>query len=211
VRAEGGGRHGDTALVFESIQGTLIHRDPTRCVLEAGGIGYEIHTSLTTYEALPSTGSAARLVVHLVVREDEWRMFGFADPQERTVFRDLLRVSGVGPQVALSLLSGFRPAELAHTVTSADVKALTRVKGVGKKTAERILVELKDRWKDHLTEAPAATPEPTAEPEGPAADAVRALIALGIDGGEAAKRVAKLTAKEPELEVAELVRRGLRG
>lgn len=182
-------------------------KEPARCVVEAGGLGYALHISLSTYEELPAHGEALHLLLHPVIREDEWRLFGFAQPQERDVFRDLLRVNGIGPLMALGLLSGFQPAELATVVSQGDVRALTRVKGIGKKTAERILVELKHRWKDGaLPESPISV----GAPEAPGADAVRALEALGLDGGEAGKRVRKVLDDTPEAELAEIVRRALR-
>lgn len=195
--------------MYESIQGTLTQKDPARCVVEAGGLGYAIHISLTTYEDLPAVGSPARMVLHPVVREDEWRLFGFSAPRERETFRDLLRVNGVGPLVALALLSGFRPQELEQAVAQGDVRTLTRAKGVGKKTAERILVELRDRWKDRLdVQAPGAS---GTAPGGPDHDAVRALEALGLDATDAARRVARVLGTEPDLPVADVVRRALRG
>ena len=181
-------------------------REPARCVVEAAGLGYEIHISLRTYERLPKAGDAARLLLHPVMRDDGWRLFGFAEDDERNVFRDLLRVNGVGPLMALSLLSGFRPAELAEAVSAGDVRSLTRVKGVGKKTAERILVELKDRWKDLPVGPVPGTPAPVPGEN----DAVRALEALGLDSAEARRRVGKVLAAEPDTPVADVVRRALR-
>ena len=108
-----------TPAVFESIQGQVVRRDPAQCVIEAGGLGYLLHVSLTTYDALPAPGEHTQLLLHPVIREDEWRLFGFARAQEREVFRALLRVNGVGPQMALGLLSGFRPEDLARAVGAA--------------------------------------------------------------------------------------------
>jgi len=194
--------------VYESIQGQVVLREPTRCVVEAAGLGYEIHISLRTYEHLPRAGEAARLLLHPIVRDDAWRLFGFSEEDERTVFRDLLRVNGVGPLVALSLLSGFRPDELASAVSTGDARILTRVKGVGKKTAERILVELKDRWKDGTLER---GPAGTAGDSGPSGrDAVRALEALGLDALEARRRVERLLKDAPDAPIEDLVRRALR-
>ncbi len=188
-----------------------MRRDPAQCVIEAGGLGYLLHVSLTTYDALPAPGEHTQLLLHPVIREDEWRLFGFARAQEREVFRALLRVNGVGPQMALSLLSGFRPEELARAVGEADIRALTTVKGVGKKTAERIVVDLRDRWKDTpgVGSGAGAASEPAPE-TGPAADAVRALVALGLDEAEAVKRVARIAKAEPDLAVSDLVRKALR-
>lgn len=175
-------------------------------VIETGGIGYRVHIPLSTYEALPPEGSEAVLLLHLVVRDDEWRLFGFAGPEERAVFLALLRVSGVGPVLALSLLSGLRPAEFRNAVASSDWKTLTGVKGVGRKTAERIVVELRDVWQ--AAEAVAGDPRDGGD-TGPQADAVRALESLGLDGAEARKRVRKHAADTTG--VSDLVRRALRG
>jgi Holliday junction DNA helicase RuvA len=191
--------------VYESIRGTLVSKDATACVVEAGGIGWAVSVPLSTAERLPRTGEEARLLLHLAVREDEWRLFGFATDEERRVFRACLTVAGVGPATAIALLSGMRPSELAAAVSGGDVKALTRVKGVGRKTAERLVVELRD-----VLGAPGASRVAATLPAA-AADAVKALVSLGLDASEAETRVRRLRAEDEELPVAELVRRALRG
>jgi Holliday junction DNA helicase RuvA len=193
--------------VFESIQGRLALREPTRAVVEAGGIGYLVHVPLSTSEALPAVGKEARLFLHPVVREDEWRLFGFATSREREVFRSLLRVSGVGPAVGLTLLSGLGCDEVVRAIATGDARALTRVKGVGRKTAERAIVELRGAFKDGAPGSVAS-----AEPAGPSGDAVRALEALGMDPTEARRRVqAQLLLAGPKLPVPDIVRAALRG
>lgn len=191
--------------MFDSIHGRLTLREPTRVVVDAGGLGYEVHVPLGTYESLPAVGAETTLLLHLVVREDDWKLFGFAEPEERTVFRALLRVSGVGPMIALGLLSGLRPDELSQAVSQSDIRTLTRVKGVGKKTAERIVLELKD-----VLKAGPGAHEPVPE-EGAQADAVAALLALGFDPADAARRAAKAAAKRPGASVSEVVRAAIRG
>jgi Holliday junction DNA helicase RuvA len=196
--------------MYESVRGTLLRRDLSNAVVEAGGVAYLLQVPLSTYEALPPAGAEVRLHVHLGVRPDEWRMYGFATPEERSVFRALLRVSGVGPAVALALLSGLRPAELEAAVAGGDVHALTRVKGVGRKTAERIVVELRDVF----DRAGAAVALPGSVAAVPAvADAVRALASLGLDPAEASRRVARHAAdRDPAtLDAADLIRQALRG
>ncbi len=202
--------------MYDSIQGRLSVREPARVVVEAAGLGYLLEVPLSTFDALPAPGADVRLLLHLVVREDVWRLFGFGSGRERDVFRDLLRVSGVGPVVALALLSGLGPEPLVRAVAEGDARALTRVKGVGKKTAERIVLDLKDRWGGEAFRRGAAAGGLARPGAGPQAEAVRALEALGLERGEAEERVARLLADPGAAgstppSVAELVRRALRG
>lgn len=195
--------------MYEAIRGTLLSREAASAVVEASGLAYRIHVPLSTSEALPAPGSEVTLMLHLAVREDEWRLYGFAREAERTVFQALLRVNGVGPVMALNLLSGFRPAEFQATVASGDVKALTRAKGVGRKTAERIIVELRDVWPDAVGGLTGG--DPAGEMTGPVADAVHALESLGLDPTDARKRVAKHAGKDPaSIDTADLIRKALR-
>lgn len=195
--------------MYEAIRGTLLQRDPAVAVVEAGGLAYLLQIPLSTYEALPATGAEVTLRLHLAVRDDDWRLFGFGSDGERGVFRALLRVSGVGPVMALSLLSGFRPKEFRAAVAGGDVRALTRVKGVGKKTAERIVVELRDAWQD---EAGSPVAEGTPGASGPIEDAIRALQSLGLDPAEARKRVTQHAADDPlAADASDLIRKALRG
>lgn len=197
--------------MFDSIHGRLRAREPARVVVEAGGLGYQVDVPLSTFDALPRADAEVRLLLHLVVREDAWRLFGFATEAERRVFRDLLKVSGVGPVAALALLSGMGPEALQRAVRDGDVKALTRVKGVGKKTAERVVLDLREPWGAGAagTVEGAAARLPAG---GPGADAVRALTTLGLEPEEAARRVEAIL-REPgaPAQVGDLVRRALRG
>jgi Holliday junction DNA helicase RuvA len=198
-----------TPQVFDSIHGRLRQSEPARAVITAAGIGYEISIPLSTYETLPPVDEDVSLLLHLVVRETEWRLFGFATPGERDVFRAVLRVNGVGPTMAISLLSGFAPADLCAAVTQSDVRALTRVKGVGKKTAERIVVELRDVVSKELVTGPVSTPAGTAASDL-VEDAVRALQQLGLDPAEARRRV-EARASDADQSLSDLVRSALRG
>ena len=200
--------------MFDSIRGRLTHVEPMRTVVEAGGIGYEIQIPLSTYEVLPKVGEEAKLLLHPVVRETEWRLFGFHSVGEREVFRALLRVTGVGPTLALSLLSGLDPAAFRDAVAEGDVKELTRVKGIGRKTAERIVVELKDVVTKELSGVEPSPGRAIGVAGKTVEDAVRALVALGLQTAEARRRVEKHLgdAGEGETpELADLVRRALRG
>jgi Holliday junction DNA helicase RuvA len=191
--------------VYDSIRGTLKEREIGGCVVEAGGIGYAIQVPLSTYERLPRAGEDVALVLHLVVREDEWRLYGFSTEAERRSFRSCLKVAGVGPATALSLLSGMRVEDLAAAVSQGDVKALTRVKGIGKKTAERLVVELRDvLGAEERTRAGLPGLPPVAS------EAAAALVALGLDAAEAEERVRRHHAGGSS-DLADLVRRALRG
>jgi len=190
--------------VYEALRGRLLVREPTSAVLECGGVAYRLLIPLPTYESLPALGEEARLLLHLSVREDEWRLFGFGNEEERRTFRRLLGVAGVGPVLALSLLSGLRPRELRAAVATGDLKTLCRVKGVGRKTAERVALELRDEWR--LEEG-----EPGAQaPTGAQGDALRALVSLGLDAAEARRRIDAVP-DAAALDPGDLVRRALRG
>lgn len=190
--------------MYESIRGRLVAKDPASAVVEAGGIGYALHVPLSTYERLPEVGKETSLRLHLVVREDEWRLYAFADEEERRLFRACLSVSGVGPVTALALLSGMTPADLAAAVRGGDVDALRRVKGVGRKTAERLVVELKDALGG--TEGPGSARKSLT---GVLAEASAALVALGLSPDEAAERLRKVPGAAA-LPAGEAVRRALR-
>lgn len=192
--------------MYESIRGRLLERAPASAVVDCGGLAYRCQIPLSTYERLPSAGDEVVLLLHLTVREDEWRLFGFSDADQREGFRALIRVNGVGPIMAMSVLSTFTPDELSATVSQGDVTGLTRVKGVGRKTAERIVVELRDVFA-------AATPSPRAAPAtAPAIEAVRALEALGQDPLQARQKVDKALAAMGGAtdDVTALVRAALR-
>lgn len=189
--------------MFDSIRGRLASKEPASCVVEAGGIGYAVSVPLSTYEKLPAAGAEVTLRLHLIVREDEWRLVGFTTDEERRLFRACLRVSGVGPVTALAVLSGMAPADLRAAVVHRDVASLSRVKGIGKKTAERLVVELKDSL-DGLGESGAG------RPSGGPSDAVSALIRLGLDRDEAERRLSRLPGGDA-LPLSERVRRALRG
>jgi Holliday junction DNA helicase RuvA len=189
--------------MFESIRGRLLSKAPAQAVVEAGGLGYAVAVPLPTFERLPAAGAEVTLRLHLVVREDEWRLYGFASEEERALFRACLGVSGVGPATALALLSGMTPKDLRAAVTGGDVAALQRVKGVGRKTAERLVVELRDALGP-------ASPAAGGAPAGPLSEAAAALVALGLSDAEAAERLRRVPAAA-DLPVAEVVRRALRG
>jgi holliday junction DNA helicase RuvA len=192
--------------MYECVRGRLLEKEPTRCVIEAAGFGYVIAVPISTFEKLPRVGEEASLRLHLVVPErgGEWRLFGFSTVEERALFRRILTVAGVGPATALALLSGMSAHDLRTAVVQGDVRALTRVKGVGKKTAERLVVELKDVLGSGSDAGPGGPPV-----SGTMADACAALVALGLDAAEADERLRRIPGATG-LPVPELVRRALR-
>ena len=186
------------------IRGTLAEKAPTRAVIEAAGVGYELFIPISTYEKLPREGAEAKLLAYHCVREDDEILFGFATTNEREMFAKLTAVSGVGPKIALAILSGASVGELALAIASGDAKRLSSVKGVGKKTAEKICVELKDKV-DALTFAQRGGSGGAAAVAPIAADAVAALRALGFSDETSAKMVTDILAKHADVDSVEQV------
>ena len=167
------------------ISGKLIERHPPQVIVDVAGIGYEIDVPMSTFYQLPATGSDVTLYTHLVVREDAHLLYGFASEQERRVFRQLLKITGVGARTALSVLSGMSVSDLYAAVSAQDGARFTKVPGIGKKTAERLLLELKDK----LDVTVITTPAPGG---GQSSDILNALLALGYNDKEAAWAVNQL-------------------
>ena len=197
------------------IRGTLIARQAPEILVDVGGIGYEIQVPMTTLYQLPELGQPVTLLTHFVVREDAQQLFGFAESADRRLFRELIKVSGVGPRLALTLLSGMDAADFARCLQRDDVAALVALPGVGRKTAERLLVEMHDKAEDWLDElspesaAQAETGKAGAQSHDQRAEAEQALVALGYKLTEAAKLIAAADAP-PETPSEELIRLALR-
>lgn len=187
------------------IRGILVEKDPTRVVLEAAGVGYEILIPLSTYDRLPKTGAETKLLTFHCVREDDEVLFGFATPAEKELFTKLTEVSGVGPKVALSVLSGGSVGELALAIASGNAKRLASIKGLGKKTAEKICLELRD--KVNAIEALSATQRSSGKDAAAPIlrDAILALSALGFNEETANKMVSDVIAKNPEAKDTETI------
>jgi Holliday junction DNA helicase RuvA len=199
--------------VIGRLKGNLAEKQPPHLILDVNGVGYEVEVPMTTLYRLPSVGQPVILHTHLVVREDAHLLYGFAEKRERELFRELIRLNGVGPKLALALMSGLEVDELVRCVQAQDTSTLVKIPGVGKKTAERLLVELKDRFKAWET-MPSIAPlvvEPRAGVAVSSAesDAVSALISLGFKPQEASKAVAAV--QEEGLSSEELIRRALKG
>ena len=183
------------------IRGVLAEKDPTRVVIEAAGVGYELLIPLSTYEALPREGAETKLLTYHCVREDDEILFGFASEQEREMFAKLTSVSGVGPKIAIAILSGSSLSELALAISTSDSKRISSIKGVGKKTAEKICVELRD--KVSMLQAQALGSGLSPQKQGVVADTVSALRALGFNEETCSKMAADVFAKHPEVDDAE--------
>ena len=205
------------------LAGTLVEKGATLSIVDVQGVGYAVLHSLHTFEQLPAAGAPVTLLTFLHVREDALQLFGFHDAVERRVFELLLSVAGVGPKLALAVLSGLAPPAFARAVQDENLAALTRIAGVGRKTAERIVVDLRDKLAPAgiLPEGPAVSPAPGVKkrPSEPAApgglpgrlyeDALAALMALGLTRGGAVEQVGKALEQGPVDQVEELVRRAL--
>lgn len=173
------------------LRGTLVHKHPPALMVDCHGVGYELDAPMSTFYELPDVGAEVTLWTHLVVREDAHALVGFATEAERRLFRALIRVSGVGTKMALAILSGISLDGFARCVRDQDTATLVRLPGVGRKTAERLLVEMRDRLDDQaLGPAPAGiAPVAAAAPASAAQEAVEALLALGYRPAEASRMV----------------------
>jgi Holliday junction DNA helicase RuvA len=180
------------------LSGKLVGKHPPQVLVDVGGVAYEVDVPMSTFYSLPATGEAVSLHTHLVVREDAHTLYGFATLEERSAFRQLIRISGIGARTALSLLSGLSVTDLSHAIAMQDAAPLTRVPGIGKKTAERLLLELKGKLAE-----PAAASGNTHH----ASDVVNALVALGYSDKEALAAVKGLG---PGLPVSEAIRAALK-
>ena len=183
------------------IHGRLIEKHPPQIVVDVQGVGYELDVPMSTFYQLPATGADVSLYTHLVVREDAHQLFGFATEPERRAFRQLLRISGIGARTALSVLSGLSVTDLRDAVVAQDGGRLTKIPGIGKKTAERLLLELRDKL-DAVAVASTAV-----KGDGQAGDIANALLALGYNEREAGWAMKQLPAG---LNVADGIRQALR-
>jgi Holliday junction DNA helicase RuvA len=184
------------------LTGTLVEKNPPQLLLDVQGVAYEVDVPMSTFYNLPATGECVVLFTHLVVREDAHLLFGFGTEHERRAFRQLVKISGIGARTALAVLSGLSVTELAQAVTTQDPGRLTRIPGIGKKTAERLLLELKDKLGADVTTAVGVHRAAPAS-----ADVLHALLALGYSDKEAQRAVKEL----PEgVAVGEGIRQALK-
>lgn len=190
------------------LKGVLLDKRPPTLVLDVHGVGYELDAPMTTFYDLPTVGERVTVYTHMVVREDAQLLFAFSDAAQRDVFRSLLKVSGVGPRVALAILSTLSTRDFFAAVTNDDAACLTRVPGIGRKTAERLIVEMRDRVMKQAGDD-GETPVPVAERrDNPVEDAVEALMALGYKPAEASRAIRSLDGDGRSSE--DLIRQALR-
>jgi len=173
------------------LRGVLIHKQPGQAIVEAGGVGYDVIISVPTFTALPSVGAEAALHIHTQVREDQIALFGFLNREEKRLFERLITVTGVGPKLAITLLSGLAVERTVQAIRSQDHAQLTHIPGVGKKLAERLVVELKDKLDDF-----AAAPVPSTVQGAAGEDVLSALVNLGYQRAAAEKAIAQSIAKD---------------
>lgn len=188
------------------LRGTLLSRQPPWLLVEVGGVGYELEAPMSTIYDLPAPGSEVILLTHHVQKEDSVALYGFLREAERALFRSLLKVSGIGAKIALAVLSGVSTNDFARLVQAADIAALTRIPGIGKKTAERIVVELRDRVDGLGVSLPGTSAG--AAPMDAEGEAMTALQQLGYKPAEAARLVQKVAAEDDAAEA--IIRKALR-
>ncbi|CUS47141.1 MAG: holliday junction DNA helicase RuvA [Idiomarinaceae bacterium HL-53] len=197
------------------LHGTLVVKHPPELLIDVNGVGYEVSVPMTCFYELPETGQPVTLWTHFVVREDAQLLFGFNTADERALFRLLIKAQGVGPKLALTILSGMSAKQFIYTVQHNDVTTLVKIPGVGKKTAERLVVEMRDRLKDFTgadydTGLPGAKPMDIASPQTPNAkeEALSAMVALGYKPAQAEQVIRKVATDDMSSE--ELIRTALK-
>ncbi len=192
------------------LKGVLASKQPPVLLVDVGGVGYELEAPMSTFYGLPATGETVALFTHLVIREDAHVLFGFATEAERRLFRGLLKVSGVGPKIALGILSGASVQDFLRIIEAEDVAMLTRIPGIGRKTAERVIIEMRDSVQKFASSA-TGVPSPMAvafAASSPQGEAFAALIALGYKPPEVSRLLK--SADEPGLSTTEIIRRALK-
>jgi Holliday junction DNA helicase RuvA len=192
--------------MIEFVEGLLVEAHPTHAIIMHGGLGLRLHIPLSTYEELGTPGHTVRLLTHLFFRENDFELYGFSTEQERKLFRLLIGVTGIGPKSAASILSAVQPAVFHRAVLSGDTERLIAIPGIGRKTAQRLLVELKEK-----VEAQVPREELLAAPEGDGRylEAVDALVALGYPKPQAEKAVKDSLDHQPDTNLEDLIREAL--
>ncbi len=190
------------------LRGVIAEKQPPTVVIDVGGVGYEVEAPMSTFYALPPSGETVQLLTHLVVRDDAHVLYGFLTADERALFRSLIKVTGVGAKMALGVLSGISAEQFSECVRNGETARLTRLPGIGKKTAERLVVEMRDRLNVGEAAASASTGSPAQAPQ-PADEAFDALVALGYKPREASRMIAATDHRG--LDSEEIIRLALKG
>jgi len=193
------------------LRGTLVDKNPSRLIVDAGGVGYDVHVPLSTFYVLGEPGAPVTLRIHTHVREDVIALFGFATPLELNLFERLIAINGIGPKLALAVLSGIEPPDFIRAIRSQDVARLTAIPGVGKKTAERIGLELKDRLPAALTGSGSETPAVARPEDQLREDLLSALINLGYQRAVAEKAIDRVAKPSNGVGFEAALREVLRG
>lgn len=191
------------------LRGKLVHKAPPQLVLDVQGVGYEIEAPMTTFYDLPLTGVDITLYTHLVIREDAHSLFGFLKESDRAMFRTLIKVNGVGPKLALTILSGQSAEEFHRCIQNNDTQALVRLPGVGKKTAERLVIEMRDRLPDLAQDSSQTVPQTTPIASHPKQEAIGALCSLGYKPADASRMVQAVNSEGKSCE--DIIRLALQG
>jgi holliday junction DNA helicase RuvA len=178
------------------LRGRLLSKTPNQAIIDCAGVGYDVTISVATFSALPAEGAEVALHIHTHVREDQLALYGFSETQEKRLFEKLLTISGIGPKLAITVLSGIDSGRLVNAIRSGDHGTLTKIPGIGKKTAERVVLELKDKLDDLATTIPTAAGAPHHGPAGD--DALSALVNLGYPRPVAQKAIETAVTKNPE-------------
>lgn len=198
--------------MIAQLRGIILEKTPPQLLLDVQGVGYEINAPMSTFYRLADVGKEVVLLTHFIVREDAHTLYGFSTSEERTLFRTLLKVNGIGPKLALTILSSIEPNEFVQNITHSDAQSLVRIPGVGKKTAERLVVEMRDKLSAWEVSSPSSffhSNKIEVSPQNQMTqDAISALIALGYKPQEASRAVAKVS--EGLLNSEEMIRQALR-
>lgn len=193
------------------LEGKLTYKEPAYAIIDVQGVGYEVRISLQTYSALPEVNERCRLFTYLNIREDAHILFAFQEMSEKQLFLDLVSVSGIGPNTALVMLSSLSSVEIRQAVITEDLRVIQGIKGIGAKTAQRVILELKDKLKkDHLASGSMTTNLFLGPNAGARTDAISALIVMGIPRPVAEKSVDTLLKKDPNASVEDLIKQSLR-
>ena len=188
------------------LNGTLVTKKEQECILDVGGVGYRVEISTQTLETMPGNGSELKLLVYHHITENDQRLFGFATQKEKNLFERLITVKGIGPKLALTILSGMQAPALMEAIVTQDTNALSSISGIGKKTAQRMVLELKDKLFD---ESQPSVVSGDTESRSKRDEAVSALEALGFSKRDSVQMVNQITGKSPKASVSEIVKQAL--